>query len=141
MSTAQIQQVKNQDVLVQKQNEIDQYIFEQHKDEFAKLGFTVTNTGVDPVHKWVEVGITPYTAENADYIYNIFGKDMVKVTEGVQAVTLTLGTNSSANNAEMHTTLAVADNNAAPQAQKQNEEKGIGTFFHNIWEWIVGIFS
>jgi hypothetical protein len=74
------------DVLLQKQQEIDKYVFEQHADELLSKGITVTNTGA--VGDVVEVGITPYNKVNADYLYGIFGKEMVKVVEGQQAVTL-----------------------------------------------------
>jgi hypothetical protein len=74
------------DALLQKQNEIDAYVFEQHKDELAKQGIQVTNTG--PVGDKVEVGILDYTDEKADYLYNLFGTDLVKVVEGQQAVLL-----------------------------------------------------
>lgn len=72
-----------QDVL-DKQAEIDKYLFDEHKDEIAALGFTVT--GTSPVEGYVEIGITPYNEENANKLYSIFGKDMVKVVEGVQAM-------------------------------------------------------
>lgn len=77
----------------QKQREIDQYVFEQHKQEIEAKGFTVTHTG--PMDAYVEVGITPYTQENADYLYGIFGRDMVKVVEGQQAVLLAADGNAA----------------------------------------------
>jgi hypothetical protein len=70
-----------------KQSEIDKYLFEDHADDIAALGFAVTHTA--PMDAYVEIGITPYTEENADYLYGIFGSDMVKVVEGEQAVLLT----------------------------------------------------
>jgi hypothetical protein len=45
----------------------------------------------------VEIGITPYNEANADYLYGIFGKEMVKVVEGQQAVTLGSGSEAAAN--------------------------------------------
>jgi hypothetical protein len=83
------------DVLLQKQQEIDKYVFEQHADELVNKGITVTNTG--PVGDVVEIGITPYNEANADYLYGIFGKEMVKVVEGQQAVTLGSGSEAAAN--------------------------------------------
>lgn len=67
----QIQQVKADDAMVQKQQEIDKYVFEQHKKDFEEKGITVTNTGV--IDNYVKVGITPYNEENAAYIYELFG--------------------------------------------------------------------
>jgi hypothetical protein len=46
----------------------------------------VTHTG--PQNDYVEIGITPYNDANANYLYGIFGKDMVKIVEGQPAVTL-----------------------------------------------------
>jgi arginine repressor len=74
------------DVLLQKQSEIDAYVFEQHKDELAKQGIQVTNTG--PVGDKVEIGILDYTDEKANYLYSLFGTELVKVVEGQQAVLL-----------------------------------------------------
>lgn len=70
--------------ILDKQAEIDKYLFEDHKDEIAALGFTIT--GTSPTESYVEIGITPYTEENADKLYGILGKDMVKVVEGQQAI-------------------------------------------------------
>jgi len=77
----------------QKQSEINQYVFEQHKQEIGAKGFTVTHTG--PMDAYVEVGITPYSEENAKYLYGIFGGDMVKVVEGQQAVLLAADGNAA----------------------------------------------
>ena len=68
------------DAMYKKQSEIDKYLFEEHKDEMAKKGITVTHTvaGKD----FVEVGITPFTKENEDFIYLALGRDQVKVVEG-----------------------------------------------------------
>jgi hypothetical protein len=81
----QSQTVTN-DALLQKQSEIDSYVFEKHADELEKQGIHVTNTGA--VGNVVEIGITDYTDEKANYLYGIFGKDLVKVVEGQQAVPL-----------------------------------------------------
>ncbi len=73
--------------LAELQKEIDQYVFTDHFDEFQKLGFTVTYTG--PVDNYVEIGITPYSDENAAYLYDIFGKDSVKVVKGEEVMLYT----------------------------------------------------
>lgn len=86
MMETQILPAKNDDVLTKKQMEIDQYVFEQHKEEIKKMGFVVTSTGV--VGNVVEVSITPYDVKSADYLYELFGKDMVSVVAGEQAMTL-----------------------------------------------------
>ncbi|MTI47642.1 MAG: hypothetical protein FH761_07355 [Firmicutes bacterium] len=70
--------------ILKKQREIDKYLFEDHSDEIANQGFKVTYTG--PLKNIIEIGISPYTEENAEYLYNIFGKDQIKVIEGEEAV-------------------------------------------------------
>ena len=70
------------------QSKIDQYIFVDHVQDIAQAGFKVTNTG--PMGDYVEVGILPYTEENAEYLYQLFGRKKVKVVEGVQAYLLPL---------------------------------------------------
>ncbi|AKL96006.1 copper amine oxidase domain-containing protein [Clostridium aceticum] len=72
--------------LLEKQKEIDQYVFVTHVEEIAEAGFTVTHTG--PRENYVEVGILPYDETNANYLYQLFGKEQVSVVEGIQAVTL-----------------------------------------------------
>ena len=71
---------------MEKQSEIDAYVFKEHIKEIEEKGFKVTHTA--PMDGFVEVGINPYSEENAEYLYKIFGKDMVKVVEGQQAVTV-----------------------------------------------------
>ncbi len=66
------------------QAEIDRILFEQNnaKDLEAK-GIYVTHTST--LGDYVEVGITPYTPENADVVIKLLGKDNVRVVEGVKA--------------------------------------------------------
>jgi hypothetical protein len=85
-------QAGEESALLQKQREIDRYLFGEHSKEIADKGFKVTHTG--PAGSVVEIGITPYSEENAEYLYNIFGRDSVKVVEGTQAVLLTVDTGS-----------------------------------------------
>lgn len=80
------------EAMYQKQSEIDKYLFDEHKDEIAAKGFTVTNTSA--TNEYVEIGITPFNEENAEYLYQVLGKDQIKVVEGIQAVTFGTGTAS-----------------------------------------------
>jgi len=73
----------DEDVL-KKQREIDQFLFEDHAEEINNMDFKVTHTG--PSDGYIEIGITPYTEENAKYLYDLFGDDQVKVIDGNQAV-------------------------------------------------------
>lgn len=72
--------------MIEKQKEVDDYVFVQHQDELAEKGITVTHTA--PLENTVEIGITPFTEENVSYLQGIFGADMVTIVEGEQAVTL-----------------------------------------------------
>ncbi len=129
-------QLISKDTLTNKQKEIDQYVFEKHAKEFADKGITVTNTGV-VVGDYVEVGITPFTEENAKYIYDIFGKDLVKVVEGVQATTL--GSRDTISEEIMQVTGGPADTTIV-SAPAEKEASPIAAFFSSILEWIKNIF-
>ncbi|MDF2890731.1 MAG: hypothetical protein K0R80_1098 [Clostridia bacterium] len=122
--TIQIAAVNNEDVLSKKQMEIDQYVFEQHQEELEKKGIIVTSTGV--VGDVVEVSITPYDVKNADYLYELFGEDMVKVVAGEQAVPLDLVT--------------TADISAQSGMAVEKEASFFETFFKGIVEWFKSIF-
>lgn len=74
----------DQIALFAKQKDIDQYLFTDHADEIKAKGFTVTYTGV--AGDVVEIGITPFTQDNADYLYGLFGKDGVSVVEAADNV-------------------------------------------------------
>ena len=133
----QIEQVNSSDPLMQKQSEIDRYVFEKSAKDFADKGITVTNTGV--TGDYVEVGITPYNDKNADYIYDIFGKDQVKVVEGFQSTTLELASDQDVTvQLEAYPPeIAEAQVISAPI---EKEASPIASFFSGIWEWIKSIF-
>jgi len=77
-SPAYVGTVNTQDqALFEKQREMDQYLFVDHVKDIEKLGFMVVYTGI--AKDYVEVGITPYSEENAKILYDLFGKDLVKV--------------------------------------------------------------
>lgn len=72
------------EALYEAQAEIDKLLFEQNYAKgLSEKGISVTHTGT--VDDYVEVGITPYTPENADVVIKLLGKDNVKVVEGIQA--------------------------------------------------------
>jgi hypothetical protein len=73
--------------LFEKQKEMDHYLFDEHVQEIEKLNFEIIYTGV--ADTYVEVGITPYTEENAKYLYDIFGDELVKVVDTQEAVLYT----------------------------------------------------
>lgn len=134
----QMEQVSVSGPLADKQGEIDKYVFEQHAKDFADKGITVTNTGV--VGDAVEVGILPYNQANADYLYGIFGKDMVKVVEGIEASTL--AAYSSPQDVTMQITAEPAEVTDAwvISAPVEKESAPVASFFSNIWNWFKNIF-
>lgn len=67
-----------------KQAEIDQYLFTDHAKDIEAKGILVNYTAVS--EDAVEIGITPFNEENANYFYDIFGKDGIKVVEFDQSV-------------------------------------------------------
>jgi hypothetical protein len=89
--------------MIEKQKEIDHFIFEEKKDELTQKGITVTTT--TPLENQVEIGITPFTEENANYFYKAFGRDVVKVVEGVQNETMSVNSQKGSS-----LTTAPADN-------------------------------
>lgn len=123
--SVQIEQVKADDELLQKQKEIDQYVFEQNKKDLDDRGISVAYTGV--IDNYVEVGIIPYSEKNADYIYELFGKDQVKVVEGIMATTMISGND----NPEVVMQFEQAD---------QEKPSILSSFFSSIWNWIKSIF-
>lgn len=71
------------EALVKKQAEIEQYVFGDHAEEIIALGFQVTNIGI--VNDTIEIGITPFTKEYENYLYEKLGKDSIQITEGITA--------------------------------------------------------
>ncbi|PKM49391.1 MAG: hypothetical protein CVV02_16130 [Firmicutes bacterium HGW-Firmicutes-7] len=69
--------------ILEKQREIDKYLFEDNADEISKKGFVVTHTG--PFEDYIQIGITPFNDENAQYLYDIFGEENIKVIAGEEA--------------------------------------------------------
>jgi len=68
-----------------RQSEIDRILFEDYRDEIAKKGFTVTGTSA--TNEYIEIGITPFSEENAAYLREILGDGEIRIVEGVQAAT------------------------------------------------------
>jgi hypothetical protein len=125
MMETQIMPAISDDALSKKQMEIDQYVFEQHKEEIEKMGFVVTSTGV--AGSVVEVSITPYDVKSADYLYGLFGKELVSVVDGEQAVIFEYG--------PMTGDIAAQSGVAA-----QKEASIFTAFFTSIVEWFKSIF-
>lgn len=75
--------------LLEKQKEIDIYLFKEHYEEIADKGIEIVYTGVAETH--VEIGIADFSEKKADYLYELFGRDIVKVvsTDDAQLYTIT----------------------------------------------------
>jgi len=58
--------------------EVDEALFGKYADEIAAKGFTVIYTGPRQ-EGYVEIGINPYTEENAEFIYSLLGREMLQV--------------------------------------------------------------
>lgn len=111
------------DPIIEKQSEIDRYLFEEHAKEIEQKGFMVTHTV--PVGNQVEIGIKPYDQAKADYLYEIFGKDTIMVVSGEAAELMAVST--------------MAPEAAADTVAENNDSK-IVSFFESIWTWIKNIF-
>lgn len=88
-----------------KQKEVDQYVFTDNVDKMKEMGFSVVYTG--PADSYVEIGIMPFKEEYADFLYEVFGKDSVRVVEGEQAI--------------LYTTTASGDDLDAPISNDSDE--------------------
>ena len=65
--------------LYDKQAEIDAILFKTHASDLEAKDIFVNYTGV--TGDYIEIGIATYSDEKADFIYELVGKDQVKVVE------------------------------------------------------------
>ncbi|MDQ0110732.1 hypothetical protein [Paenibacillus harenae] len=124
---------------------VDAYVFVDHAEELAEKGIQVTNTG--PVGDFIEIGIQDFTEEKAAYLNAAFDSELIKVVEGVQAVTLNntlqmatdneMSTTSvdapAADSSEMAVSTAADTGTSAAEANVQNAASG------SMTGWIVVI--
>lgn len=122
----------NGDDILQRQQEVDQYLFETHAKEIGNQGFQVTHTR--PNENYIEIGITPYNETYANYLYEHFGTEAIKVVDGEIAVTFTTQTassittsNSATNSAEISSA-----NTAANSANRLTDSSSIPYFFYPL---------
>lgn len=116
-----------ENALYEKQKEVDQYVFVDHLKEIEDMGFMVNYTGV--AKDYVEIGIAPFSEENAKYLYDAFGKESVKVVaydESVMyattivddAVTEEVAVDSGSVKEEMNETVKSDNSTSAPEDVK-----------------------
>lgn len=74
------------EALNEKQAVIDKILFEDYANDLKEKGIIIAHTGA--IEDKIEVGITPYTPENAEIVNKLIGDETVKVVEGTMAVTL-----------------------------------------------------
>ncbi len=70
--------------LMEKQRQIDQYLFEDHAKDLEAKDIFVNYTSI--AGDSIEIGISPYNDENANYLYDALGKDGIKIVEFDQSV-------------------------------------------------------
>ncbi|MBB2182471.1 hypothetical protein H0486_06225 [Lachnospiraceae bacterium MD1] len=73
--------------LMKLQKRIDQTVFNDKAEEIEAKGFDIYYTGVSD--SFVEIGIVPFTKENAEYLYKLFGKENVKVVQAEENILYT----------------------------------------------------
>ncbi|GAA0330530.1 hypothetical protein GCM10008967_21290 [Bacillus carboniphilus] len=95
--------------ILQKQSKVDQFLFEDHAAELEEQGMFVTHTSPEENH--VEIGISPYTEEHANYLYEVLGEEDIKVVEGQQATTLLTGAETTSTEIAAGEDVATTENN------------------------------
>ena len=75
------------DYLLKRQDEINSLVFNDHARDIEKKGFQIIYTGV--ADDYVEVGINPFSKDKSDFLYEIIGKDQVKVVASDEVVLYT----------------------------------------------------
>lgn len=103
--------------LYEKQSEIDKYLFKDHAKDIEEKGFRINYTGV--IEDKVEIGISPYSDENAEYLYEIFGKDVIHVVESEvpQLYTAEIATTAVADEPTVDGTLIAPDTPVSSDAE------------------------
>ncbi len=115
------------DELSEKQQKIDKVLFEDKAKEIEKRGFMVNYTGV--VEDTVEIGISPYSEENAAFLYDLVGKDKIKVVEMDQSIIYATGVAPDATVTDDETDAEVVMNEdadlAADGAEAEDADKEV----------------
>ncbi len=75
--------------LYDKQKEIDRILYDEHAKDIEEKGFFISSTGV--IEDAIEISISPYEEKFADYIYELVGKEGIKVTEMDQSILYATG--------------------------------------------------
>ncbi|WP_163538356.1 hypothetical protein [Gracilibacillus sp. YIM 98692] len=105
-----------------KQKKIDSNGFEYE-------AFTITHTGVDIKNTIVEIGIDPYTEENAQTLYDQFGEEQIEIVEGKPVTTLEMETTSTDVNEEED------DKREGTDTIEENQPNFLGKVLQVIKNW------
>lgn len=120
--------------ILKRQQEIDIYLFKEHAEEIRQAGFMVTHTA--PTESYVEIGITPYTDENINYLLKVFGKDKVKIVEGMEAIPLMAEDGIAYTTTSVEPDGNVISSNEEPLMDKgravRPKYSGIGSDLHDV---------
>ena len=104
--------------LYAKQEEIDSILFKANAKEIEKRGFMINYTGV--VEDYIEIGISPFNDENAKFIYELVGKDGIKVIEFDESILYATGAAPDVvTDADVDTDVVVDKEEAAEDADTQ----------------------
>lgn len=126
--------VRISDSRSEKQKEVDKFLFEDNIEEIRQREFQATHTS--EMDGYIEIGIMPYTEENAQYLYNIFGESDIKVVEGYMAELQILSDVSNGIESEM--SIVSEDVNAVSEdvdAESEDEEPNTSK---NLWAYTIG---
>lgn len=103
-------------------------------DAFEHEGITIYHTGIDVISNRVEIGISPYSEENAEKVYERYGRDMIQVVEG-EAATTEAGVNT-AGKADVEQDDAESIGN-----EVEDDKNAFQKFFSTIIQWFSKLFS
>ncbi|SHN26543.1 hypothetical protein [Gracilibacillus kekensis] len=104
---------------------------EVNKDGLDYENFTIYHTGIDIINTKVEIGIAPYSEENAQKLYDKYGQDLINVVEGSKASTLEMQPLETAEEGKVTT--------IKPE-ESTSDDEGLN-FFQKIIEAIKGWFQ
>lgn len=106
------------DYLLKRQDEINSLVFNDHARDIEKKGFQIIYTGV--ADGYVEVGINPFSKDNSNFLYEIIGKDQVKVVASDETIIYTSESTDE-------TVLDNADDHDADTPDKVIKDTGLDT--------------
>ena len=111
------------EAVMEKQIELDKYMMKDNGKVFIDKGFNIYKTM--PNEDYLEIGISPFTEENANYIYELLGKDNARVVE-VPESELVYNTLAAESNVEDAVLYANDTEDSKPEPFKNPMVLGLG---------------